>query len=134
MKGPFVNGLVFQTTIQAGIVAFRDFGTDDYPAVETGEEEILFLPGSLTVMGENDADVNVEVHAGWNAVSGAELVFDGTMEFTSGVLSVSEPENPDEASLQLPRAGEWKVRVFRRQQQDDQDVYYVFDRSQWRNG
>ncbi|MFC9184959.1 hypothetical protein ACFTZJ_30495 [Streptomyces globisporus] len=97
-----MSELAFQATIQAGIVSFRDFGTDDYPVIETGEEDFLFLPGSLTVMGESDADVNVEVHAGWKA-----------MIFASGVLSVSEPEDPDEVSLQLPRAGEWKVRVYR---------------------
>ncbi|MGQ4449698.1 hypothetical protein ACN6LK_000205 [Streptomyces griseus] len=129
-----MSELAFQATIQAGIVSFRDFGTDDYPVIETGEEDFLFLPGSLTVMGESDADVNVEVYTGWKVVPGAELLFDGTMIFASGVLSVSEPEDPDEVSLQLPRAGEWRVRVYRRQQLDSQDVYYVFDRNQWEKG
>lgn len=122
---------VFRDIIQTGLVAFRDLGTADQPRVVSGEEDILFLPGHLVVVGRSDRDIQVEVRVGGGDLSGAQRVFGGVMNFRSGVLSVSEPESPDEESLRLPRCGSWNVQVYLRSAPEREELYFILDAAQW---
>ncbi|WP_371604914.1 hypothetical protein OG345_40310 (plasmid) [Streptomyces sp. NBC_01220] len=100
-------------TSVSGIVAVRDFGTEDQPSVES-MEEFYFTPGNLLIAARPDfeGDIAVHVSVGGEMPSAMRQVLEKIMNFKSGILSVSAPEYPDEESLRLPCAGYWKVRAF----------------------
>ncbi|MER6131036.1 hypothetical protein [Streptomyces sp. NPDC001815] len=97
-----------------GLVSTRDFETEDQPDVESGEEELVALPGNVFVATRSDTEgeVRVEVRIGECDVPDARIVFDGSMVFQSPFMCITGVVDPDEESLLLPRTGEWKVRVY----------------------
>ncbi|MFD9289747.1 hypothetical protein ACFWX5_32710 [[Kitasatospora] papulosa] len=117
--------------VQTGMVAFRDFGTSDQPTAVTGYEDVLSLPGHVVIVGASGNDINVEVRVGEEGASRGLKVFDGEMEILSGVLSVTEPESPDEESLILPRRGTWMVSVYLESSTVPERLYFIFDADQW---
>lgn len=100
-------------TAQYGLVSLRDFGTTDNPVAETGEEAVVFSPGKLYVATrlDTEGDVRIEVRLGDPAPGSGREVLDAAMEFSSGIVCVADPVDPDSETLRLPRAGRWRTRV-----------------------
>ncbi|WP_448319043.1 hypothetical protein [Streptomyces sp. CO7] len=100
---------------QYGLVSIRDFGTTDNPVAETGEEAVIFSPRKTYVATrpDTDGDVRVEVWLGdpGPAHGHGREVLDAEMEFTSGIVCVVDPVDPDSETVRLPRAGRWRTRV-----------------------
>lgn len=98
---------------QFGLISIRDFGTEDHPSVETGEEVVVPTPGHIFVASQTDTDgdVSVAVRVGDPDIPGHRLVFDGVMHFNSSSLCVVAPTEPDEKTVAIPAPGVWKVKI-----------------------
>ncbi|GAA3578849.1 hypothetical protein [Streptomyces osmaniensis] len=98
---------------QFPMVSVRDFGTEDYPVAETGEEEVIHTPGQIYIASRSDVDgdVRVEVWLGAPDPERGRNVLDSVMTFSSGIMCVSAPAEEDQESLRLPTPGNWRVRV-----------------------
>ncbi|MFF3467450.1 hypothetical protein [Streptomyces sp. NPDC002619] len=98
---------------QYSLISIRDFGTADNPVAETGEEEVIYSPGQIFVASRSDVDgdVRVEVWLGTPGPDSGRRVMDSVMNFSSGIMSVTDPGDLDEESLRLPEPGPWCVSV-----------------------
>ncbi|MGW3044376.1 hypothetical protein ACWC9T_31010 [Kitasatospora sp. NPDC001159] len=96
-----------------GLVSIRDFGTDDYPQTDDGEYDCLPGHGQIYVSTrtDSDGDVEVRIHLGEAAPADMRVIYDGPMDFKSGVISVTPPAMEDRETVILPSAGIWRVVV-----------------------
>ncbi|SMF06083.1 hypothetical protein SAMN02745830_01374 [Streptomyces sp. Amel2xC10] len=99
----------------------------------TGEESYVFLPGHalISTRGDTQGDVLVDLMIGEQGLSDAALLFEEVMRFSSGVVSVSDVVDPDEETLELPRPGDWRVKVYVKGRPWPDRVFVVFDERQW---
>lgn len=119
---------------KGGLVSIRDFGTFDHPEVVTGEEEVLFLPSHMMVWTRPDGegDVLIEVRADGFDGSGMRRVIAAVMTFHSSIMSISEATDPEEETLRLPRAGDWRISVYAAGEPYAHTVVVVLDEKQWK--
>ncbi|QYX77907.1 hypothetical protein [Streptomyces akebiae] len=119
---------------QFGLISIRDFETEDQPEVESGEEEIVSLPGNIFVATRTDmqGEVRVEIHVG-ECVNrpDSRLIFDGSMTFRSSWMCVTGVVDPDEETLRLPRSGEWKIKVYVQGSPRPDGVTVFLDKHEW---
>ncbi|MFC9847318.1 hypothetical protein ACFWFF_09730 [Streptomyces sp. NPDC060223] len=118
---------------QFGLVSIRDFETEDQPNAESGEEEVMALPGHLFVATRSDTegDVRVEVHVGECDIPDVRVVFDGSMVFRSSFLCITGAVDPDEETFPLPRTGEWGIRVYVYDSPRPSRVFVFLDSGEW---
>ncbi|MBZ3907540.1 hypothetical protein [Streptomyces griseiscabiei] len=118
---------------QFGMISIRDFETEDQPTAETGEEEVISLPGNLFVATRTDmqGEVQVEIHVGECVDLDARLIFDGSMTFRSSWLCITGVVDPDEETLRLPRSGEWKIKVLVQGSPRPSRVMVFLDSREW---
>jgi hypothetical protein len=98
---------------QYAIISIRDYGTSDNPVADTGEEDVIYSPGKIYVATrpDIDGDVRVEIWIGDPDSGSGREVLDSFMDFSSGIVCVADPVDPDSETLRLPGAGRWKTRV-----------------------
>lgn len=118
---------------QFGLLSIRDFETEDQPNVESGEEEVVALPGNLFVATRSDTEgeVRVELRLGECDIPEARIVFDGSMVFQSSFMCITGVVDPDEETFPLPRSGEWKVRVYVHGTPHPSCVMVFLDSGEW---
>lgn len=124
----------FSISSQFGLVSIRDLDTEDQPTAETGEEDFLFLPGHLFVATRNDSagEVQVDVMTGGEeAAPGRRKLIDEVMRFPSSVISITDAVDPDRESVRLPKAGEWRVRIYVEGHPRPHRVILVLDEDSW---
>lgn len=118
---------------QYGLVTVRDFGTEEAPTFDDGEEDYVFLPSNLilAVQPDTEGDVAVEVRVGGADFVGHELLLEAQMVFTSSVMVITTPTYVDEESLHLPRAGSWTIKVWVNSRPRPNSVILVLEPSEW---
>ncbi|WP_369146614.1 hypothetical protein [Streptomyces sp. R44] len=118
---------------QYGLVTVRDFGTEEAPTFDSGEEEYVFLPSNLilAVRPDTEGDVTVEVRVGGADFAGHELLLEARMMFSSSVVVITTPTYVDEESLHLPRAGSWAVKVWVNSRPRPDSVILTLEPSEW---
>lgn len=110
-------------------------GTDDYPTMETGGEETVALPGHVYVSTQSDSDgaVRVQVRRGEVDLREVRTVYEGRLQSSSGVLSITAPGAEDERTIVLPRPGDWHVEIAVGGHPRPDSVAIFFDEEQWQD-
>jgi hypothetical protein len=96
---------------------------------------VASCPQSIYVAARPDSygEVTAQVRIGEVDLPGVRTVFEGVLSVTSGIISILSPVAGDGASVILPRAGDWMVRIAVKGDLYADFLAVFLDPDQWRD-